>query len=494
VTTETGELPDTTPEELDRLLDAAVAAAPGLAATRPRERAEWLRSVADALDAAAETLIPLAADESHLPVPRLTGELTRTTFQLRLFATVLDEGAYLQATVDHADPGWGMGPRPDLRRVLRPLGPVAIWAASNFPFAFSVAGGDTASALAAGVPVLLKAHPGHPRLSVATAELVEEALTTAGAPAGTFALVTGVAIGRDLVTDPRITAASFTGSLAGGRALFDLAVSRPTPIPFYGELGSVNPVFVTPAAARERADDLAGGFAGSMTLGVGQFCTKPGLLFVPAGSDLPSRIAERLREVGSAPMLNEGIAAGYAKALGGLAAHESVRVLAGSTAPDPEPSPTLLATSAAALLADPAGLTEEAFGPTGLVVEYADRDELLAAAAAIDGQLTASVQAVDDDPDAPALLPLLAERAGRVLVGGWPTGVSVTWAMQHGGPYPATTSAQTTSVGASAVDRWLRPVTYQSTPDRWLPEPLQEANPWRIPRRVDGVLQPAPTD
>ncbi|MDQ1529964.1 MAG: NADP-dependent aldehyde dehydrogenase [Microbacteriaceae bacterium] len=486
------ELQDTTREELDALLDAATAAMPALVASPPAERADWLRAAADALDAAADRLIPLAVEESHLPVPRLTGELTRTTFQLRLFATVLDEGAYLQATIDHADPDWGMGPRPDLRRVLRPLGPVAIWAASNFPFAFSVAGGDTASALAAGVPVLLKAHPGHPRLSAATAEVLLGALRSAGAPEGVFALVTGVEIGRDLVTDPRIAAASFTGSLRGGRALFDLAVSRPTPIPFYGELGSVNPVFVTAAAARDRAEDVATGFAGSMSLGVGQFCTKPGLLFVPAGSGLPDRIAERLRDVGGAPMLNAGIAEGYAKALGGLAAHADVRVLAGSTTPDATPAPTLLATTAEALLADPHGLTEEAFGPTALVVEYADKEQLLAAAAAFDGQLTATVHAVDEDPDAADLLPLLAERAGRVLVNGWPTGVSVTWAMEHGGPYPATTSVQTTSVGTSAIDRWLRPVSYQSTPDPLLPPPLQEANPWRIPRRVDGVLEPAP--
>lgn len=477
---------DTTEEELDRLLDAAVRAAPVLAASRPADRAKWLRAVADALDAAGETLIPLAAEESHLAVPRLTGELKRTTFQLRLFAGVLDEGAYLQVTIDHADPDWGMGPRPDLRRMLRPIGPVAIWAASNFPFAFSVAGGDTASALAAGAPVLLKAHPGHPRLSVATADVVARALASAGAPDGTFALVTGVEIGRSLILDPRIAAGAFTGSLRGGRALFDLASSRPTPIPFFGELGSVNPAVVTPAAAAGRADEVASGFADSMTLGAGQFCTKPGLLFAPAGSDLPRLVAERLATVSGAPMLNEQIAKGYAGALDELAHHEGVEVVAGGDGGD-APAPTLLRTDAATFVADPEHLTHEAFGPAAIVVEYRDVAELQRALAVIDGQLTATVQAVDDDPDAGAVLPLLAERAGRVLVNGWPTGVSVTWAMQHGGPYPATTSVQTTSVGTAAIDRFLRPVTYQSTPDPLLPEPLQEENPWRLPRRVDGV-------
>ncbi|HEY0373437.1 MAG TPA: aldehyde dehydrogenase (NADP(+)) [Amnibacterium sp.] len=479
---------DTTRAELDRLLDAAVAAAPVLAAERPADRAVRLRAVADALDAAAEELIPLAAEESHLGLPRLTGELKRTTFQLRLFAGVLDEGAYLQVTIDHADPDWGMGPRPDLRRMLRPIGPVAIWAASNFPFAFSVAGGDTASALAAGAPVLLKAHPGHPRLSVATAAVVTRAMADAGAPEGAFALVTGVEIGRTLITDPRIAAGAFTGSLAGGRALFDLASSRPVPIPFFGELGSVNPAVVTPSAAAQRAEEVATGFADSMSLGVGQFCTKPGLLFAPAGSDLPRLVAERLSAVAAAPMLNEHIARGFAGALDELAGHDGVEVLTrGDTSETP--TPTLLRTSAATFLADPETLTHEAFGPAALVVEYTDRAELERALAAIDGQLTATVQTVDDDPDAAAVLPILANRAGRVLVNGWPTGVSVTWAMQHGGPYPATTSVQTTSVGTSAIDRFLRPVTYQSTPGSLLPEPLRDDNPWHLSRRVDGVLE-----
>jgi NADP-dependent aldehyde dehydrogenase len=481
---------DTTPEQLDRVLDDAVAAAAVLRDRSPAERAVHLRAAADALDAAADRLLPLAQEESHLPLPRLTGELKRTTFQLRLFADEIEAGAYLHATLDHADAGWGMGPRPDLRRMLVPLGPVAVWAASNFPFAFSVAGGDTASALAAGCPVVLVAHPGHPRLSEATAEVLVAALEGAGAPAGVFALVEGQDTGRALITDPRITAGAFTGSLRGGRALFDLASGRETPVPFYGELGSVNPAFVTASASASRAEEVAQGFAASMSLGVGQFCTKPGLLFVPADSPVPGLVAERLRETAGAPMLNDRIRGGYGQSLGALAAHEVVEVLAGSVDPEGDPAPTLLRTSAAEVLADPRPLTAEVFGPAALVVEYADDEELLAAARVLEGQLTATVQGDPSDAVVPALLAVLTDRAGRVLWGGWPTGVTVSYAQQHGGPYPATTAVGTTSVGTAAIERFLRPVAYQDLPESLLPEPLQDANPWQVPQRIDGAQRP----
>ena len=481
---------DTTPDQLDRVLDEAVAAAAVLRRRTPVERADWLRAAADALDAAADLLLPLAQEESRLPLPRLTGELKRTTFQLRLLADEITAGAYLHAVIDHADPGWGMGPRPDLRRMLVPLGPAAVWAASNFPFAFSVAGGDTASALAAGCPVVLVAHPGHPQLSRATGTVLAVALEEAGAPRGVFALVEGQATGRALITDPRITSGAFTGSLRGGRALFDLASARETPIPFYGELGSVNPAFVTTAAASARAEEIATGFAASMTLGVGQFCTKPGLLLVPADSTIPGLVAERLGAVGGAPMLNERIRGGYGQALTTLAAHEVVEVLAGTVDPDVDPAPTLLRTSAAEVLADPRPLTAEVFGPAALVVEYADEEELLAVARVLDGQLTATVQGEPDDQVVAALLEVLSDRAGRVLWGGWPTGVTVTYAQQHGGPYPATTAVGTTSVGTAAIERFLRPVAYQDLPEALLPEPLQTANPWRIPQRIDGLQHP----
>jgi NADP-dependent aldehyde dehydrogenase len=481
---------DTPPEELDRLIGAAAEAAPVLVGSHPSDRASWLELVADRLDAEAENLVPLAAQETHLGVDRLQGELKRTTFQLRLFAQILGDGSFLQATIDHADPAWPMGPRPDLRRMMRPIGPVAVYGASNFPFAFSVAGGDTASALAAGSPVLLKANPSHPELSAATGVYVSDALAEAGAPDGIFAVVMGFETGAALVKDARIRAASFTGSLRGGRALFDLAVSRPDPIPFYGELGSVNPAFVTPDAGAQRADEVAAGFVGSMSLGNGQFCTKPGLLFVPAGSVVEGRVAALAGAGPAAPMLSEHIRTGYSQALEQLARRPGVRVIAGEVDPEGDPAPTILATTVSDLLADSEALTQECFGPAALVVSYRSEDELLAAARVFDGQLTATIQSSGPEPVTSALLDVLTERVGRVVWNGWPTGVSVSYAQHHGGPYPATTSVQTTSVGTAAIDRFLRPVTYQDAPDEVLPPALQEDNPWHLPRRVDGVLQP----
>jgi NADP-dependent aldehyde dehydrogenase len=481
---------DTSADELDRLVAAAADAAPRLVGSQPADRAGWLEHLAARLDAAAEELVPLAARETNLGRERLQGELQRTTFQLRLFAEVLRDGSFLQVTIDHADPDWPMGPRPDLRRMQRPIGPVAVYAASNFPFAFSVAGGDTASTLAAGCPMLLKASPSHPELSTATGGLVADALTEAGAPGGTFAVVQGFETGTALVQDPRIRAAAFTGSLRGGRALFDLAVSRPEPIPFYGELGSVNPAFVTPDGARQ-ADDLAAGFVNSVSLGNGQFCTKPGLLFVPAGSGLDERIAALAGDRPAAPMLSEHIRSGFSEALARLAERPGVRVIAGQVGQSGDPAPTVLAATVSDVLADPDALTAECFGPGALVVSYASEEELLAAARAFDGQLTATIHGSGQEPVSSALLEALTERVGRVVWNGWPTGVSVTYAQHHGGPYPATTSVQTTSVGTAAIDRFLRPVTYQDAPAELLPPALREDNPWHLPRRVDGVLRRA---
>jgi NADP-dependent aldehyde dehydrogenase len=472
--------------ELDDALNAAVFAAPRLAASALAERAQWLDAAAAALDAAATELVPLAARETHLGEDRLRGELVRTTFQLRLFAGLVREGAFLDATVDHADPGWGMGPRPDLRRALIPLGVVAVYAASNFPFAFSVAGGDTASALAAGCPVVVKANPGHPELSRRVGEIVSAALVDAGAPRGSLTVVEGFETGQALVGDPRVAAGAFTGSPRGGRALFDLANSRPVPIPFFAEMGSVNPTIVTASAAAARGEEIAVGAVGSVSLGVGQFCTKPGVIFVPTGSGLPARIAELASERGGAPMLTDRLREGYGDALAGLAAHRDVTVLAGSAEPDGDPAPTILLTSAAALRDDPHALTAEAFGPTALLVEYGDDDELLRTVAVLDGQLTATIHGEGDESMLPRLLDLLVARAGRVLWNSWPTGVSVTWAMQHGGPYPATTSSQHTSVGTASISRFLRPVAFQGLPDALLPAALREGNPLGIPRRVDG--------
>lgn len=486
-TTSTPVVPDTAPTDLERVLTAADEAAAPFGDLRPAQRAAMLRAAADALDAAGDELVPLAIEESHLPEPRLRGELKRTTFQLRLFADELDDGAYLEATIDQADPNWGMGPRPDLRRYLVPLGPALVFAASNFPFAFSVAGGDTASALAAGCPVILKAHPGHPRLSERTGEIVRTALEGAGAPAGTFAVIFGVDVGVTALRDPRIKVGSFTGSIPGGRALFDIAASRPEPIPFFAEMGSLNPVFVTQGAVSERGADIAAGFVGSFTLGVGQFCTKPGLLFVPAGHGLDDELTTAVGQVGPAPMLNDRIASGFSEGLGRLRQVPGVEPLVdGGGADGLSAAPTLLKTDVRTLQAHRDELLEECFGPTSIVVEYRDAGELYEAAEAFGGNLTAGVHgtAGEDDVTGP-LLTRLRERAGRLLWNGWPTGVSVTYAMQHGGPYPATTTEHT-SVGTTAVRRFLRPISYQDVPPELLPEALRDKNVLGIPRRVDG--------
>ncbi len=475
---------ETTAAGLDDIIEAASASSIAWAGLGPAERAGRLRAVADALDAAGAVLLPLAAEESHLPDARLSGELVRTTSQLRLLASVLDDGAYLGAIIDHPDPDWPSGPRPDLRRMLVPLGPTVVFGASNFPFAFSVAGGDTASALAAGCPVVHKAHPGHLGLAAVTARIVADAIGSNGV----FSLIVGDEAGRAAVTDARIQAGAFTGSLAGGRALYDLAVSRPVPIPFYGELGSLNPVFVTERAAAARGDEIIAGYAGSFTLGAGQFCTKPGLLFVPAGAISDDAAVDAVASKAAAPLLNDRIERGFRAGLDRLKAHPAIRTLVAGTGGAEGPSPTLLATTVPELLADHEDLLVECFGPTSIVVSYHGDDELLAAARAFDGQLTATVHGEDDDPIAPLLLDVLRDRSGRVLWNGWPTGVSVTWAMEHGGPYPATTAPLSTSVGTTAIERFLRPVAYQSVPDRLLPPPLQEANPLGIARRVDGHL------
>ncbi|MDV8147122.1 aldehyde dehydrogenase (NADP(+)) [Arthrobacter sp. B10-11] len=480
--------------ELSALTAAATRAANAAAAASDVERAAWLNAVADALDANAAELVAIADGETRLGAARLTGEVARTTGQLRLFAAVIAEGSYLEAVIDHADPS-ATPPRPDVRRLLKPLGPVAVFSASNFPFAFSVAGGDTASALAVGCSVIVKAHSGHPGLSERTAEIVTDALAAAGAPAGLFALVSGREAGTALVQDPAIKAVGFTGSIPGGRALFDLAVSRPDPIPFYGELGSLNPVVITAAALQERAGELASGLAGSFTLGAGQFCTKPGLVFIPAGTDFPALLADAVRDKDAAPMLTERIAEAYPDGLKAVAALRTtaglpaVRVVSGPVDQDAAANgaaPVVFVTGAADVLEQPEELLEECFGPTTLLIEYSGPDQLGAALALVPGSLTATVHAQPGE-DISELVEYLSGLAGRVLFDSWPTGVALNWAQQHGGPYPATTSLFT-SVGATAVRRFQRPVAYQDAPETVLHPALREDNPLGIPRRVDGVL------
>ena len=485
---------DTPDATVDQIVDDAVRASEQWKRTAIAERARALVAVADALDQHADELIPVAQRETHLAEARLRGELRRTTFQLRMFAEMLPEGRWLDARIDHADADWPMGaPRPDLRRQLEPIGATLVFAASNFPFAFSVAGGDTASALAAGNAVVLKAHHGHPDLSSATSAVVVDALAAAGAPEGLFQTIHGTEAGVRALRAPGIKAAAFTGSVRGGRALFDIAAARPEPIPFYGELGSTNPAFVTRRAAERNAAGIARDFVASVTGSAGQLCTKPGVLFVPAESSIVAEL-EAQQLPAATPLLNPGIESGFRDSLAstqGVAGVRTLAVGAGAGESGSEagaPSPVLFAASSQTLRAEMHTLMSEMFGPAALVVTYDDESELLEFADLLEGQLTATIIGEDDDEIAVDLLPKLSDRAGRVLWNQWPTGVSVTWAQQHGGPYPATTAVGTTSVGMAAITRFLRPVAYQNVPGALLPDALKDDNPLGIARRVDGVL------
>jgi NADP-dependent aldehyde dehydrogenase len=464
------EIADTDSAELDAIVLAAARAATTWAATPRAARAVALRSVADRLDAAGDELIPLADHESGLGLPRLTGELARTTFQLRMFAELLTDPDYLPTRIDAADDRPLPAGHPELRHVMVPLGPVAVYGASNFPFAFSVAGGDTASALAAGCPVVVKAHPSHPQLSTAVAAEVTAGLAAAGAPSGVFGLVHGMGAGAALITDPHIKAASFTGSFSGGRALAELAAGRLEPIPFFGELGSVNPVFVTRSAA-QRGSALAVEYLDSLTVGAGQFCTNPGLLVIPRGELLEAIVTAA---AGRAPgvFLNPGVAALYADRLRGL---QSIPGASVAVAPDFAAGTglsapmALISLDAADALAAIDALDVECFGPAGVIVEYDDDAQALALAEELHGCLVAVVHGTVEEPVAAALVERVARIAGRVAWNSWPTGVAVTPAQHHGGPFPSTTNSQHTSVGAAAAYRFVRPVAFQSLPTALLP-------------------------
>jgi NADP-dependent aldehyde dehydrogenase len=472
-------VPRTGPEQVERIAAAVALAFEAWRDTPREDRAAALEAVADALDASAADLVALADLETALGETRLTGEVARTTGQLRLFATVLRDGGYRDIVVEPAE-----GARPDLRRINRPVGPVAVFAASNFPFAFSVAGGDTASALAAGCPVVVKAHEAHPRTSLRTAMVVAEALASAGAPEDVFAIVFGFEAGITLVRHPAIAAVGFTGSQRGGLALAKLCAERPKPIPFYGELGSVNPVFVLPGAAITRPEQIARGYAASLTLGVGQFCTNPGLLFVPSDAErLLEEIAAAVSETGGGPMLADRIHAGFEAGAQELAARPEVRTLAeGKPGEGPwAATPVVYTVTAEDFLRSAGELGEEHFGPLGLVVTYSfgsgpDPFTLLDVGAVGEGQLTASIHLEPADDADLTLGRTLAERlsaiAGRIVFNGWPTGVAVTGAQHHGGPFPATTSPAHTSVGSAAIRRWLVPVVYQDAPAGLLPTDL----------------------
>lgn len=426
---------------LEGVLAAAAAAAAPLANTPVEVRGGALRAVADALDAAADELLSIASEETALPPPRLSGELARTTAQCRMFADGLEEGSWMDVIIDTADPQARPVARPDLRRMQLPIGPVLVFAASNFPFAFSVAGGDTASALSVGCPVVVKAHPGHPQTSDRTAALVLRALDAAGLPPGCFAVVHGQEAGVAALLDARIRAGSFTGSLHGGRALANLVASREEPIPFFAEMGSLNPVFASAAAVAARGSSIAEGYVSSFTLGVGQLCTKPGLLFLPRGHGLESDLVAAVGASAGGLMLMDRIHEGHESVRRDLVELPGVRVLARGAqeaADDRSVLATLLATDVATLLTLRERLLTECFGPTSIVVDYDGEDEALAAARAFRGNLTATLHAEPSEADFSRRLSAeLQQRAGRLVWNGWPTGVAVSWGIHHGGPYPA---------------------------------------------------------
>jgi 2,5-dioxopentanoate dehydrogenase len=477
---------------------AAVAAADDVfrsgALRDPAVRAALLSGAASRLRAAGDEIVAVAEAETGLPEARLRGELERTAGQLEAFAAVVRSGDHVEAIIDTADPEAKPIPRPDVRRMLVPIGPVAVFGASNFPLAFSTAGGDTASALAAGCPVVVKGHPSHPGTTAVVAREVSAAAADAGLPEGTFAVLqsSGFAVGETLVDEPAIAAVGFTGSFAGGKALYDRAAARERPIPVYAEMGSVNPIVITEAALQSRADAIAEGLTTSVSAFGGQLCTKPGVVFVPAGAngeafaaDLGARLAAVEPQVLLNERLRDALSASVAD-LGGLA--DAVGEPATATEPGFRFRPGAYRAAAGDLGEHPE-LLDERFGPVVLLLDYDSHDQLLEALQGIEGQLTGSVHAQEQDAELVAtLVELLVERAGRVVFDGFPTGVAVTHGMQHGGPYPATTAPGHTSVGMTAVRRFLRPIALQNAPSHVLPAELRDENPLGLWRRVDGEL------
>lgn len=483
---------DAGPADVDRAAALARRDFDAYRHTTPAQRAAFLEGIAMEIDSLGDALIERVTAETGIPAARAAGEMARTTGQLRLFASVARDGEWAQARLDTADPARSPLPKPDLRQRSVPLGPVAVFAASNFPLAFSVAGGDTASALAAGAPVIVKAHPGHPGTSELVGRAIRNTAVAQGLPEGTFSLLisSGVEVGVKLVADPRISAVGFTGSRRGGLALSEIAAARPVPIPVYAEMSSVNPVLVLPHALAERATNLGRDFVASMMTGVGQLCTSPGLVFVAdtAGADaFIAAAAEALAGATSGPLLNAGIAGTFDDRSGRASEIAGVELVAHG--PDQTSScgarAQLLVTSAERFLAEPS-LSEEIFGPSSLIVRT-PVEHFAAVLDALEGQLTASVHAARDDyPVAADVIRRLELIAGRIVFNGWPTGVEVGHAMVHGGPFPATSAPWTTSVGSRAIERFLRPVAYQNLPDDLAPAEVQRQNPLGVPQRIDG--------
>jgi NADP-dependent aldehyde dehydrogenase len=487
-------------EEVDRAAHLAQEAFAGYSRISGKQRGKLLRQIATNIEAVATEVIERAELETALPKGRLQSETARTCSQLRLFAQVIEEGSWLMARVDRADPERKPLPKPDIRSMLRPLGPVAVFGASNFPLAFSVAGGDTASALAAGNSVIVKAHPAHPGTSELIGEAIRQAVRECGLPEGVFSLLFdgGNDVGSALVQHPLVKAAGFTGSRQGGVALMRLASSRPEPIPFYGEMSSTNPVFILPGALRQNHEKIAAGLHLSFTLGAGQFCTKPGMVFLPEGADamrLQERLEHPVKETPGFHLLTEGIRSSYEKGIKSRRNKLNLNLVA-EAAPSENGAPAVTAalfeTDAQSFLKDPE-LSAEIFGPSTLLVRHSRRDEVLEIASRLEGHLTATIHGTEEDlRDFSDLIAILENKVGRLIFNGFPTGVEVSHAMVHGGPFPATSDGRSTSVGTQAIYRFTRPVCFQGFPDSALPDELQGTNPLGIWRMIDGEMTREP--
>jgi len=482
-----------TPQEADRAVQLAADAFKTYSHTSGRARGAFLRKIAEKMEAITPDIVDRAAQETALPTGRLQSETARTCHQLRLFAQVAEEGSWVNARIDHADPERKPLAKPDIRSLMRPLGPVVVFGASNFPLAFSVAGGDTASALAGGNTVIVKAHAAHPGTSELVGRALQESVRECGMPEGVFSLLFGHGseIGIALMKHPLVRAGGFTGSRTAGRILMDVAAARPEPIPFYAEMSSTNPVFILPGALRERAESIATGLHASFTLGAGQFCTKPGMVFLGQGPD-DDKFGSKLRELvaGSTHfhLLTGAIHSSYGSGIAKRKADPAVALLAEKQASDATgfcAHSAVFQTDAEKFLGS--DLEAEIFGPTTLLVRHSSREQVLAIARSLEGHLTATIHGTEQDlRDFADLIAILETKVGRLIFNGFPTGVEVTHAMVHGGPYPSTSDGRSTSVGTQAIFRFTRLVCYQGFPDSVLPDELKEANPLGIWRMVDG--------
>lgn len=485
-----------TPEEIELAVRLSAEAFEVYQRVPGRERGAFLRTIAAKIESIAAEIIERSAQETALPQGRLQAETGRTCAQLRLFAQVAEEGSWVQARIDHADPNRKPAPRPDIRSMLRPLGPVVVFGASNFPLAFSVAGGDTASALAGGNTVIVKAHAAHPGTSELVGRAIQESVRECGLPEGVFSLLfgSGSQIGTALMKHPLVRAGGFTGSRVAGRILMDVAASRPEPIPFYAEMSSTNPVFILPAALRERGENIATGLHGSFTLGAGQFCTKPGMVFLPQSAEADA-FTQKLQQLvgGSTPfhLLTKAIHSSYDSAISARKKETSVKLVAEGpkSAADASfaVSSVLFETDAESFLGS--HLDAEIFGPATLLVRHSDREQVLAIARGLEGHLTATIHGTEEDlREFVDLIAILENKVGRLVFNSFPTGVEVAHAMVHGGPYPSTSDGRSTSVGSQAIFRFTRLICYQGFPDSALPQSLQDENPLGIWRMVDGEM------